>query len=324
MTRRAQLPSELGAVFAVRDAEAHGISRAARDHPGLLRLFRGTRAVRLEHRGNSYPGEKWAQLEAHARQRIEALWTVMPGHAFLYGPSAALFWGIPLPEAAIEHVHVAVVFPLHPIRRHGVISTRLHPDLADVVQGNQFRALSAAATWASLAPFLDDDDLVAAADFLLCPADDPGGRHPERRSPPICTPDDLHRVLDRGRWRGAPRLRRALAAARVGSRSRRETHLRLRLVGADLPEPALNQDIWDGDLWLACPDLVFKKYRVCVEYQSAYHRTAQQYDADIDRRRRLQSAGWTVVELTFSHVTRSPQEAVRRVADALRERGWRG
>ncbi|MGO3153278.1 MAG: endonuclease domain-containing protein [Galactobacter sp.] len=196
--------------------------------------------------------------------------------------------------------------------------------LADVVDGNEYRALSAAATWASLAPFLDDDDLVAAADHLICPGIDPGGRHPERVTPPICTLEDLRTVLGRGRWPHAPRLRLALERARVGSKSRPEAQLRLGLTAAGLPEPELNRHIWEGDQWLACPDLVYRKYRVCIEYQSAHHRTAQQYDADIDRRRRLQSAGWIVVELTSTHVLRSPQTSVRRVAEALRERGWEG
>jgi hypothetical protein len=261
---------------------------------------------------------------AGIKQSMRALRTVTSESAFFYGPSAVVLWNIPLPAGLLEQLHLAVLYPASPIRRVGVTSTRMRPHLAEIVDGNEFRALSAATTWASLAPFLNDDDLVAAADCLLCPGTDPGGRHPERVTPPVCTVVDLREALARGRWPHGPRLRRALERARVGSKSRRETQVRLGLAEAGLPEPELNQDVWEDDQWLACPDFVYRRYKVCIEYQSAYHRSAQQYDADIDRRRRLQAAGWLVVELTSTHVARSPRDAVRRVAEALRQRGWSG
>lgn len=201
-----------------------------------------------------------------------------------------------------------------------MISTRIREHLVEVVDGQLFRALSPATTWASLAPFLPDDALVAAADALRWVPRKPGASAADR--PPRASLNDLEAAIQRGRWPGILRLRRTLAMSRDGAASPQESRVRLLLAAAGLPEPALDQDVIVDEKWLACMDLLYEDFKVGIEYQSAFHRGPVQYSADIDRRERLTHAGRIVVEVTNAHLVRGPQEVVRRVRSALQSRGY--
>lgn len=258
-----------------------------------------------------------------ALRRIVALSKVLPPGTFVAGASAALLWGLPVPRTELATTHTGVVFPRTPTRRPGVLGRRFSPGMVVVTQHRGVPVLDVASTWASLGARLRVDDLVAAADAALLQPRNHGGFHPEALRPALATLEELRAVVDRGRFRGAPRLRTALGLAREGSCSPPETFLRLRLGEAGLPEPRLNFDIEDSGAWIACGDVVFPEYRVCVEYQGAHHRTAAQYSSDLDRSQRLRGLGWVVVELAAAHVLTNPQIGVGRVEAALRSRGWR-
>lgn len=320
MRPRRPPPTELGPAFSIRQAAAAGWTRAARDHPAFERPFRGSRLVRDA--ASSVAGSDATDPELlNAWERMMALQPLLPDHAFFYGPSAALLWRLPLPRGALKLLHVGVPYPFSALHRSGVVSTRMRPQLIEVQEGLRFRALSPATAWASLAPFVPDDALVAVADALRWVPRRPGTA--TATAQPRATDQDLESALRRGRWVGVPRLRAALAASRDGCASPQETRLRLLLCAAGLPEPELNQDVVVDGRWLACMDLVFPAHRVGLEYQSAYHREAQQYSADIDRRERLTRAGWTVIEVTNDHLSRAPHEVVRRVRSALMSSGYR-
>lgn len=177
-------------------------------------------------------------------------------------------------------------------------------------------------TWLDLASELDDDWLVVIADHLLRV---PRPRF-EGRSRPWATAASLGALLERhGGRRGVGRARAALTRARVGADSPRETSLRLALIGAGLPEPALNRPLpVPGGTRALVPDLHWERFRVAAEYDGRSHRTAAQVDRDIDRAEAYLRLGWIEVRLTSRDTGDGWGRAVERVGVALRSRGWRG
>ena len=121
---------------------------------------------------------------------------------------------------------------------------------------------------------------------------------------------------------GVQRARRVadLVRERVGSVM--ESDVRWYLQRAGLPAPEVNVDITDDHgTWLARGDLVFRRWKVLVEYDGWQHeRDADQRQWDHLRREALEAAGWTVVVVTVADV-RTPHLVVQRVRQALRRRG---
>ncbi len=321
MDPRLRILAASDGAFSVGAARKHAVRRAEWDAPALLRPFRGARLVP----DDADPRElgMYAAERRVALRRIVTLSKVLPEGAFIAGASAALLWGLPVPRAELALVHTGVLFPGTPTRRPGVVGRRFSPGLVTPTVLRGVRVLDVASTWASLGARCGVDDLVAAADAAILQPRSHGGFHPEALRPAHVSAGQLGEALERGRWLGVRKLRAALGLAREGSASPPETFLRLRLGEAGLPEPRLNFDIEDHGAWIACGDVVFPEYRVCVEYQGAHHRTSAQYSLDLDRAQRLRSLGWIVVELAAAHVLVSPQVGVGRVEAALRSRGWR-
>lgn len=103
-----------------------------------------------------------------------------------------------------------------------------------------------------------------------------------------------------------------------------ETELRLDLVEFGLPEPEVNVDIFDsfGRL-IAIGDLVYRRYRVIVEYDGDHHRRDRaQYERDVDRLDDLARAGWRVVRFNRSHRGIRRRQRLERVHEALLAAGW--
>jgi very-short-patch-repair endonuclease len=72
-------------------------------------------------------------------------------------------------------------------------------------------------------------------------------------------------------------------------------------------------------------DLVYREWRVIVEYDGDQHRTSsRQYDRDQLRLEAATMAGWIVVRVRSHALFAAPERMVRRVTDALRQRGWVG
>ena len=117
---------------------------------------------------------------------------------------------------------------------------------------------------------------------------------------------------------GVVRARRAVRHVRKGAESVRESRLRWHLVSAGLPEPELNVDIHDArGSFLARGDLVFRRWKVLVEYDGWYHeRDAWQRQRDILRREALEAEGWRVIVVTSADM-HNPDRVVARVRLAL-------
>ncbi len=123
---------------------------------------------------------------------------------------------------------------------------------------------------------------------------------------------------------GVRKARRAVVYVRDRVESPMETVVRLMLVFARLPEPECNLDIFEGSRHLARGDLVYKSWKVLVEYDGWHHeRDAAQRRRDIERREGLEAAGWTIIVVTAGDLTK-PREIPWRVHRALVARGYGG
>lgn len=117
--------------------------------------------------------------------------------------------------------------------------------------------------------------------------------------------------------RGIRRAREALGLLRGGVLSPQETSWRLRFREAGLPEPQLNQDVFDDrGRWLGMVDFVWREHRVIVEYDGDYHFTVEQRRLDQARRRAMRAAGWTVIEINSAD-NRAPIPAMQAIRSAL-------
>lgn len=116
--------------------------------------------------------------------------------------------------------------------------------------------------------------------------------------------------------------RQAARLVRAGVDSPMETHLRLLLVLAGLPEPVVGHVVLDSDGgWLATPDLSYPELEIAIEYDGAHHLTnAAQWQRDIRRRENLERAGWLVRVVTARDLLAAPATVVARITTDLRAR----
>lgn len=110
---------------------------------------------------------------------------------------------------------------------------------------------------------------------------------------------------------------------RRGVASPRESDVRWTLLRSGLPEPELNVDLLDEHgAWLARGDLVYRRWKVLVEYDGFQHeRDARQRQWDLHRREKLEAAGWRVIVVTAKDMA-APSTVAIRVRQALRQRGF--
>lgn len=142
-----------------------------------------------------------------------------------------------------------------------------------------------------------------------------------RRDQPLATLEDLQRAVRSGRRVGVPAMRAALPLIRTRSASRPETHCRLTLVDAGLPEPHLNFDVYDSGIKLGCVDLAYPQWRIAIEYEGEHHLLdPEQWARDIRRYERLAAAGWHVVRETKPELFGDRRAFVSRVRAAITAR----
>lgn len=129
---------------------------------------------------------------------------------------------------------------------------------------------------------------------------------------------DLRAYVIASHLDGVRRARRIAPLVRERVGSVMESVLRWDLHVAGLPEPEINVDITDtAGRWLARGDLVYRRWRVLVEYDGWQHeRDAAQRQWDHLRREQLEAAGWRVIVVTIEDIKR-PGTVVARVRPAL-------
>lgn len=280
MTRRAPLAPHLdGSAFRVRDREFHDASRGRLRAADVQRPFTAVRSIGLD---LADPVGRCFAYEPLLR----------PGEAFTHASAAAL-WRLPLPDEP-DTVHVLAPPGVARARGRGVAGHAASVTLP-VVLHDGLPVVAPAYVWCQLANTLSTYDLVAVGDALVT-----GTRRGEVRGPALGT---LDRLRDAARWwgtrRGAARIAAALPRIRLGAESPKETHLRLTLVDAGLPEPVPNTPVRLPSGRVVHPDLAYPAHRIALEYLGDIHRTdRRRWQDDLRRRRDLAAAGWHVVEVT--------------------------
>ncbi|MGO4341324.1 DUF559 domain-containing protein [Pedococcus sp. 2YAF34] len=247
-----------------------------------------------------------AGVELDARVRALAALRLAPTGSVAARATAAVLLGAVVPHDTRVHLRM----PAGQLRLPGVD--------ARVRRGRRPHALvrgvpvtTAEDTFVDLTAELDLVDLVVLGDSLV------------RRG--RTSPERLVAVAARLRGRHARLARRAAGFVRAGVDSPMESRLRMLLVLAGLPEPAVNHiecDEWGR--WLRRYDLSWPELRVAVEYDGRQHAESQrQWERDVERREELDLDGWRIVVVLSKGVYREPERTLDRVVAALRARGVR-
>lgn len=310
------LPPELGDIFRVADASALGVPKGRLRARDLIAPFWGVRAA-------AGPCDDDGTRDAEARRQVLRYVPRLAPDAFFTHRSAALLWRLPISVSADEVVHVGVPAPRRPPRGVGVRGHKVASQHVSVRMLDGVPVAGPASTWAQLGAMLDVRDLVAVGDAIVRVPRVTGGR-PGHPSSALGTIAQLQAVIFAGRRVGINRLRAALPLIRAGAASRPETHVRLDLADAGLPEPELDVEVRDASgRLLGISEMVYSLWRVAVEYEGDHHRTdTQQWNRDIDKYRAYAEAGWTPVRVTAENLYgKGPRPAVL-VRAALRRAGW--
>lgn len=223
--------------------------------------------------------------------------------------------GAPLPEwPYVPALHVSAHRPHREPRTTGVVGHRLQlREPATLVDARGIPVEHPVRAWRQAGTRWALDDLIAAAEFLV------SGKTP------FATVDDLRVEVETLGDVNHGILRRALLEVRVGSRSARETDLRLRLTRAGLPEPEINWTLLTAvGEFVAELDLAYPRWHVSPEYDGRVHaENLEQFARDGDRWDRIRAEGWDHVRIMNHHMRGSGADAVRKVRDALIRAGWR-
>ena len=292
MSKQSPLPVPFGQVaFSVGDALRAGIGPERLRRRDLVAPIHGVRAP---------VGVPVGPIEAVAA-------VLRPGQRFSH-TTAARIWGAPLPRTYRddETVHVSSSTEVA-MRRVGVVGHR-SPAL-DVRESPSGPVSSPADTWFECASMLSVADLVALGDHMV-------GRNE------LATVDDLAAAVRPG-FRGARTARAALDRIRAGAESAMETHLRLAVVDAGFPEPALNIDVrGDDGAFLGRVDMAWQEHRIALEYDGDHHRERETFRNDQRRSNGFTVNGWLVIHATAVDLAR-PAVLFERLRRAFAERAGR-
>ncbi|WP_194422113.1 hypothetical protein [Microbacterium abyssi] len=314
------LPRQLGSSFTVQDARDAGLNGGRLRRPDLEAPFHGirTRSAPVDHSARDVFERQAAERRIQAFRYAPRL---KPGQ-FLSHETAVSVLGGPLPlvtadRAAVDGmtlpVHVSTLGAGPLVRATGVQAHRADPRTTRMIEVEGFLVADHATAWGQLGSW-GVPDLVALGDHL-CRVWRPGPGRPDAGRPPLTTVADLASRVYGVRRHGIRRLREAIELIREDSWSPRESKLRCLIVRAGLPEPTLNQDVYDEHgRFLGCFDLVYLAKKIAIEYHGLVHATT--YAADVERIAALRAAGWTVIEVTSALFARR-DELLTRIRRAL-------
>ncbi|WP_246162093.1 DUF559 domain-containing protein [Aeromicrobium ginsengisoli] len=248
---------------------------------------------------------RFADTEVPFDAAVEAAWSALPDDAALSHISILRWLGF---EAGpMFPLHFATARPLRRFREDLVLHRYQGRLSSTFVRGVPL--LGPDRTFVDCGTLLSTTELVRVGDWLVAQ------KHTD--------PATLRAYVMTSHLDGVQRARRAAELVRDGVESPRETDVRLALVGSGLAEPELNTDIFDDrGRFLARGDLVYRRWKVLVEYDGWHHeRDAWQRQKDHLRREALEAAGWVVIVVTTADM-RAPKSVAARVARALMSRGY--
>ncbi|GAA4187963.1 hypothetical protein GCM10022288_13650 [Gryllotalpicola kribbensis] len=234
----------------------------------------------------------------------------LPRGWFFSGPTAARIIGVPLPNR-LERLEVHVTAPGDFLPR-GTFVVGHKAAAAETTSMFGHRVRVPAELWCELASVLTVDELITAGDRML-----------SEKPVMLTTRRHLERALTAyGAGRGVRKLREALPQLRENVWSPRETWVRLVILRAGLPEPERNARIYSSDgKQIAIGDLVYRRYKVVIEYEGERWHGDRWSGIDVDRYNKLVLAGWTVIRVRKHHTEADVERMTR---EALVLKGWRG
>lgn len=301
-----------GVAFTVAQGREAGLTPARLRRRELQRPFRGMRVVGRNGR-----------IDGGLIDRCGDLRVVLPRAAVFSHATAARLWGMPLAAHLSDDLHVLIPRGV-PVRRPGVLGWTRDSELGVAQLRHGLPVTTPADTWALLATMsarrgggLSREWLVAVGDFLLS-----GRRVRYGREPALATRAELAAAVRRhGSRRGAVALRWALERLRDPVDSPPETFLRLGLVEAGLPEPAVQPSI-PTRAGLRHPDAGYLDERVLLEYLGDVHRVdPDTWRRDLTRVQLFEDAGYRTILVGADDLTPDGLPALaRRVHRALRAR----
>lgn len=311
------LPAPLTRIpFTNQTARRAGIGPERLRSRDLVAPFQGVHARIPDERGRD-SSETSSEEDALARCRAFAL-LLRPDECFSH-TTAALLWGAALPRSTLTApLHVSIPDPARARRARGVVGHTM-PE-APTRERLGLPVTDPALTWLASAPLLPADELIALGDHLVrVPV------YTEAADPrPYVTLDELAARVASASGRGAARARAALPLLSDASESRPETLLRLLLHRGGLPDPEVNPEVLDAaGHRIGRADLLFRRYRLIVEYDGQQHRLNDtQYEKDAVRLERFHLDGWFVIRVRKAGLFQHPERTVVHVRDILQQRGW--
>lgn len=297
-------------VYRTSELRDHGVSAQRLRAPDIRRIARGYVI---------HPALQFDPFDY--RQRcIAVAETLRDGH-FISHRSAATLWGMPAPVTPGGRVDVSSFSPLKAPQTRIVSGHRIRTGSVEWAEIDGIVTPTPADIWCQLAAAVTFEQLVAAGDFLISgtPIVDVSARPhaAQRRTPPLCTLDDIERARRRHQGTtGSPLRRRAVAMLRAPVDSPPESYLRLAILRAPLPEPIVNCPVATRDRVLFA-DLGYPELRIAIEYEGKYHfANATQVKFDLRRRRAMIDAGWTVLQATDEDLA-DPTDFIAALARAI-------
>jgi hypothetical protein len=243
-------------------------------------------------------------------QRCGAALSTQHEEAAISRRTSALAHGFEwLPDSWAEDAQICVDAPREDLTRSSRrgLDRRLSALPAeDVAIWRGLRICTPARTAVDLARFEPAGIVVPILDWLLTKR--------------VCGPDDLVSVMDRMvRVPNVRRARQLVGRARAGADSPRETHVRLGMVDAGLPEPDINLVITEEGVWLAQGDLGYWRWLIWIEYDGVESHVDRRMDGrDQAKDRWLRARGWEVFRVT-NRDHHSPGAFHSEVRQAIRE-----
>jgi hypothetical protein len=219
--------------------------------------------------------------------------------------SAARLWGAIVPDDGLVHVTSR-----QRRRASGLKTHRPKPgQRGTAVRG--VRVTTVESTFLDLSDELGLVDLVVAGDSLV-------------RATGI-SPEALVEAATTYRGKARRIARRAASLVRADVDSPMESRLRMLMVLAGLPEPAVNHRIlWPDGHDRFRFDLSFPDARLVIEYDGRQHAESdQQWDTDIDRREWMDGDRWRLVVVRSKDLYRTPARTLSRITAAMRDQGIR-
>lgn len=244
----------------------------------------------------SYGQYAWKGLTPDARLMLRAAAQRLPAEYAFSGRTAGWILGLDMPPC--DPIEVTVPREASVRSRAGLKLRRTEMSAADVVTVGEFRSTSPMRTVRDLGSRRDLVEAVVAIDMAV-------------GSGLIELPQLISHVATHSGQKGVKRLRRATALADPRAESPMETRLRIELIKARLPHPAVQVDLCDSSgAFLARADLYYADRKLVIEYDGENHK--ERLAADVRRQNALLNAGYHMLRFTAADL-RTPSSVVAHV-----------